>query len=173
MINSHAIQSQIISKSTSKTQPEPPIRCIYRGGWPPLRASPRLVFPSKGGPIPRTTLPLVAMGTKPQGGKPQRATLRGCFPSNPSPDGPPNLGIARICSGVLPGRCSTGFSPIYMDFLGRLFLVSSGVCIHSWLLVHMHVFFSGIVLWRNYLINRVELFEEKSILVLPECLEAC
>jgi hypothetical protein len=36
----------------------------------------------------------------------------------------------------------------------------------------MHVFFSEIVLWRNYLINRVALFEEKSILVFPECLEA-
>ncbi len=33
-------------------------------------------------------------------------------------------------------------------------------------------FFSEIVLWRNHLINRVELFEEKSILVFPECLEA-
>ncbi len=41
------------------------------------------------------------------------------------------------------------------------------------LLVYMTtVFFSEIVLWRNYLINRVELFEEKSILVFPECLEA-
>ena len=33
-------------------------------------------------------------------------------------------------------------------------------------------FFSGDVLWRNHLINRVVLFEEKSILVFPECLEA-
>jgi hypothetical protein len=29
-----------------------------------------------------------------------------------------------------------------------------------------------IVLWRNYLIDRVALVEEKSILVFPECLEA-
>ncbi len=36
----------------------------------------------------------------------------------------------------------------------------------------MCVFFPEIVLWGNYLINRVELFEEKSILVFPECLEA-
>jgi hypothetical protein len=34
------------------------------------------------------------------------------------------------------------------------------------------VFFSEIVLWRNHLIDRVELFEEKSILVFPECVEA-
>ncbi len=39
--------------------------------------------------------------------------------------------------------------------------------------VVIHVFFQEIVLWRNHLINRVVLFEEKSILVLPECLEAC
>ena len=33
-------------------------------------------------------------------------------------------------------------------------------------------FFSEIVLWGNHLINRVVLFEEKSILAFPECLEA-
>ena len=59
-----------------------------------------------------------------------------------------------------------------MDFLGSLF--QSIVEFHSHrLLVYMTtVFFSEIVLWGNYLINRVELFEEKSILVFPECLEA-
>ncbi len=33
------------------------------------------------------------------------------------------------------------------------------------------LFFSEIVLWRNRFIERVELFEEKSILVFPERLE--
>ena len=42
----------------------------------------------------------------------------------------------------------------------------------DYLFTWLHVFFSEIVLWRNYLISRVELFEEKSILVFPECLEA-
>ncbi len=36
----------------------------------------------------------------------------------------------------------------------------------------MHVFFSGIVLQKNCYIKNVVLFEEKSILVFPECLEA-
>ncbi len=60
-----------------------------------------------------------------------------------------------------------------MDFLGRLLLVIVEVVFTVDYLYYIHVFFSGIVLWRNYLINRVELFEEKSILVFPECLEAC
>ena len=45
-------------------------------------------------------------------GQTQRATLGvflGCFRSSPAPDGPPNLGVARICWGVLPGRYSTDF----------------------------------------------------------------
>ena len=42
---------------------------------------------------------------------------------------------------------------------------------HDYLFTWLHVFFSDGVPWRNYLINRVELFEEKSILVFPECLE--
>ncbi len=62
----------------------------------------------------------------------------------------------------------TGFS----DFLGRLFLVVVEVVFTVDYLYYMHVFFPEIVLWRNHLINRVELFEEKSILVFPECLEA-
>ena len=41
------------------------------------------------------------------------------------------------------------------------------------IILYDYRFFSEIVLRRNYLINRVELFEEKSILVFPECLEAC
>ena len=41
------------------------------------------------------------------------------------------------------------------------------------LLFHMATcFFSDDVLWRNHLIDRVELFEENSILLLPECLES-
>ncbi len=38
--------------------------------------------------------------------------------------------------------------------------------------IRPRAFFSEIVLWRNYLIDRVALVEEKSILVFPECLEA-
>ena len=37
---------------------------------------------------------------------------------------------------------------------------------------HICVFFSDDVLWGNYLIKNVVLFEENSILVFPECLEA-
>ena len=59
-----------------------------------------------------------------------------------------------------------------MDFLGRLFLVIVEVVFTVDYLFHIYVFFSDDVLWRNYLINRVELFEEKSILVFPERLEA-
>jgi len=42
----------------------------------------------------------------------------------------------------------------------------------GYLFTWLHVFFRMIVLWRNYLIDRVALVEEKSILVFPECLEA-
>ncbi len=66
------------------------------------------------------------------------------------------------------------FSPIYIDFLGRFILSHSRSCIRiDYLFTWLHVFFSDDVLWRNHLIDRVELFEEKSILVFPECLEAC
>ncbi len=46
-------------------------------------------------------------------------------------------------------------------------------CIHIDYLFTYMFFLSDDVLWRNHLINRVELLEEKSILVFPECLEAC
>ena len=42
---------------------------------------------------------------------------------------------------------------------------------HDYLFTYMF-FFPGIVLWRNYYIKNVVLFEEKSILVFPERLEA-
>ncbi len=64
------------------------------------------------------------------------------------------------------------FLPIFRTFLGDY--SSHSRVLFAWLLVYMTtVFFSEIVLWRNYLINRVVLFEEKSIPVFPECLEAC
>ncbi len=79
-----------------------------------------------------------------------------------------------------------------MDFLGRLFLVILFTEFYrlfglSWevflvirrvlftvdYLYYIYVFFSDDVLWRNCYIKNVVLFEEKSILVFPECLEAC
>ena len=49
VINLQATLFQIISKSTSKNQPEPPIGVYIGGGHggaePPYEASPRLVFP--------------------------------------------------------------------------------------------------------------------------------
>ncbi len=133
-------------------------------GVPPQMAPPNL----------GSTLPLVALGATPQGANPEGQTLRGVFPEQSSPRWPPLvsglLGFARS----IPGRIVTGFHRFIWTFLGDLFLVISRVCIHSRLLVYMTtVFFSEIVLRRNCLINRVVLFEEKSILVFPECLEAC
>ena len=61
----------------------------------------------------------------------------------------------------------------FSDFLGRIFLVLSRVLLTVDYLYHMHVFFSEIVLRGNHLIKNVVLFEAKSILVFPECLEAC
>ncbi len=74
--------------------------------------------------------------------------------------------LAYISSTVL------ALLPTFRTFFGRLFLVNSRSCIHIDYLYYIHVFFSDDVLRRNYLINRVDLFEEKSILVFPECLEA-
>ncbi len=60
-----------------------------------------------------------------------------------------------------------------MDFLGRLFLVIVEVVFTVDYLYYIHVFFPGIVLRGNCYIKDVVLFEENSILVFPECLEAC
>ncbi len=80
------------------------------------------------------------------------------------------LGSPPRCSGTIRGsrRAFTDFS----YFLGRLFLVNSRVVFTVDYLFTCMFFFPEIVLWRNYLINRVALVEEKSILVFPECLEA-
>ena len=52
-------------------------------------------------------------------GKTQRATPSGgVFPSNPPQDGPPDLGIARICWGVFTSRYSTDFHRFIWTFLG-------------------------------------------------------
>ena len=59
----------------------------------------------------------------------------------------------------------------FSDFLGRL-LVAVEFHARDYLFTCVLFFFSEIVLWRNRFIERVELFEEKSILVFPECLEA-
>ena len=105
-------------------------------------------------------------------GNPKGQPFGGCFRSNPPQDGPPNLGVAGIWLGSIPGRLCYRFLQIYIDFLGRLFLVVSRVLLTVDYLFTCMFFFQKIVLWRNHLIDRVELFEEKSILVFPECLEA-
>ena len=132
--------------------------------------------PQRGGCLvhrdPGNHLPLVALGTTPKGAKPSRATLRGCFPSSPPPDGPPNLGIARICWEY----SLVASLPIFTDLYRlswEIILSHSRVSFTVDYLFTCMFFFSGIVLRRNHLINRVELFEESSILLLLRCLEAC
>ncbi len=76
------------------------------------------------------------------------------------------LGFARS----IPGRFVTDFYRFFQTFLGDILshsrvLFAVTTCSHT-------CFFSDDVLWGNDLINRVELFEEKSILVFPGCLEA-
>ena len=107
----------------------------------------------------------------PKGANPKGQPFGGGFPSNPPQMAPLILGLlgsARSTSWSLRYR----FSPIYIDFLGRLFLVIVEVVFTLDYSYYIHVFFQKIVLRRNHLINRVVLFEEKSILVFPECLEA-
>ncbi len=128
------------------------------GGLTPLRAFSQAVFPPRGGAW--------FLDCHPMG-----ATLWGCFPSNPPQDGPP-LGIARICLGVFLSRSLPIFTDLYR-LSWEIFLVISRVSIPQLTTYFTCMFFfSGIVLRRNHLIDRVELFEEKSILVFPECLEA-
>ena len=75
------------------------------GGLTPPSTSllPGLHSPQEGGAYSwGLRVPLVAMGAK---GNP----LGGVSRSSPAPDGPPNLGIARILLGSTPGRYSTEF----------------------------------------------------------------
>ena len=84
------------------------------------------------------------------------------FPSNP-PQMAPHIGV--LCRN-LPRKSGDPrvFLPIFVDI--RVLL--------PWLLLTwVHVFFSEIVLQRNHLIRRVELFELSPILLLSRCLEAC
>ncbi len=83
---------------------------------------------------------------------------------------PLDLGVAFARS--IPIRLLPFFTD-FSDFLVQIILVIVEVVFTVDYLYHMHVFFSGIVLWRNCYIKNVVLFEEKSILVFPECLEAC
>ena len=168
VINLHAIQSRNTGESTSKTD-QNPYRCIRgaMGGLTPLTEPlPGCIPPPRGGAwvCERQALLLTLRG------KPKRATLRGCFRSNPPQMAPPNLGIARI-RWEYSWSNRYRFSPIFSDFLGRIFLVIGRVSFTSTISLYDHCFF-----FRNRpledLINRVELFEEKSILVFPECLEA-
>ncbi len=87
------------------------------------------------------------------------------FPRWSSRDGPPTLwgSISRALLVII--VICTDFT----DFSDFVVLEYS----YTTIILYDYRFFSEIVLRRNYLINRVELFEEKSILVFPECLEAC
>ncbi len=78
-----------------------------------------------------------------------------------SPDGPPYRGFSV---GSVPSRLLPIFTD-FSDFLGRLLVIVEFYS-HDYLFTCMF-FFSEIVLWRNRFIKRVELFEEKSILVFP------
>ena len=107
-----------------------------------------------------------------QGGKPQKGNPSGVLPGVILPR------MAPLILGLLgsAGEYSYKIVTDFYRFFGLSwihFLVIVEVVFTVDYLYHMHVFFSGIVLWRNYLINRVELFEEKSILVFPERPEAC
>ena len=44
---------------------------------------------------------------------PKGQPFGGCFPSNPPQDGPPNLGIARICWGVFLVESLPIFTDLY------------------------------------------------------------
>ncbi len=155
------------------------------GGLTPSRASPRLYFPPKEGsprsPV-RESIPLGAMGAIPKGAT-QRGNPRVILPQKAS------QGVIRSPSGWFPGvilprwpphiRGSLWgvflvarhrFLPIFRTFLGDI-LVMVEFYSHR-LLVYIYVFFSEIVLWRNYLINRVALVEESPILLLLRCLGA-
>ncbi len=59
---------------------------------------------------------------------PRRATLSGVFSRVVLPqDGPPNLGMARMSLGSIPGRFDTDSHRFIWTFLGDLFLVISRV----------------------------------------------
>ena len=89
------------------------------GAQPPYEPLPGCIPPPKEGSlVPGSGCPWAWAGANlctvklEQGhalwGKTQRATPSGgVFPSNPPQDGPPDLGIARICWGVFLSRYST------------------------------------------------------------------
>ncbi len=107
------------------------------GGLAPrYGASPRLHSPPRGGAwvCERQALLLTLRG------KPKRATLRGCFRSNPPQMAPPNLGIARI-RWEYSWSNRYRFSPIFSDFLGRIFLVIGRVSFTSTISLYDHCFF--------------------------------
>ena len=93
--------------------------------------------------------PTDPFGCLPKGANPGGQPFGGVSGVIPPQDGPPNLGIARDLLGSIPGRFVTDFLPIYMDFLGRLFLVTSRVSFTIDYLFYIHVFFSDDVLRRN------------------------
>ncbi len=92
------------------------------GADPPYGASPRRRSP-------RVSLDLheshILWGQSPEGATPSGG-VSGVVPPQMAP---PNLGIAGIRWGVLPGRYSTDFHRFILDFLGRLFLVACYRCL--------------------------------------------
>ena len=98
---------------------------------PPLRASPRLVFPP---PRPGAGANIIPKG------QPQRATPLGVFPLESSPDGPPNLGIAGIRWGVFLVASLPIFTDLYR-LSWEIILSRSRVVFTLDYLFYMHVFF--------------------------------
>ncbi len=97
-----------------------PLIGVYIGGGhggaePPSRASPKACESHE-------TQRANPFGAMAPGGVSGAFPSRGAFPEQSSPDGPPNLGVARICWGVLLVAIVTDSLPICMDFLGRFIL---------------------------------------------------
>ncbi len=131
------------------------------GAHPPTEPLPGLYSP------PKRTKAVRIQENHPFGANPKGQPFGGCFPSNPPQDGPPNLGLGFA-------RSTSRSLPIFTDFSDFLGITSSrSRVLFTSLLVHMYVFFSDDVLWRNYFIRSIELFEPSPILLLPRCLGAC
>ena len=106
-----------------------PYRCIgggAMGGLTPLTSLSQAWFPGLWGKPRRAThwvSGAVACSSCPKGQTP-RATLRGCFPSNPPQMAPLILGLLGF-AGSIPSRYSTDFHRFFQTFLGDLVGIDS------------------------------------------------
>ncbi len=135
VVNYMQSNSRILANLLAKPNQNPLLGVYNRGGHggaePPLRAfSQACIPPPKRGAW--------FLDSKRSWTLFPEIVLRGCFPSSPPQDGPPNLGIARICWEYW-SNCY--FLQIYMDFLGRLFLVIVEFLLTVDYLYYIHVFF--------------------------------